>query len=87
MLCDKDNETDYLVALVHCNGDGVGRVVCGSNKRSLVNNALAIMGKDIDDLQQEQARFRADLWVFSVLAMGSSPILSARHLAKRCSSS
>ena len=55
MLCDKDKETDYLVALVHCDGNGVGRVVCGSNKRSLVNNALAIMGKDIDDLQQEQA--------------------------------
>jgi hypothetical protein len=55
MLSDKENDTDYIVALVHCDSAGKGKIVYGSNKRGLVNNALAVIGKDIDDLQKQAA--------------------------------
>lgn len=55
MLSDSENDTDYVVALVHCDENGDGRIVYGSNKRWLVNNALAVMGKEIDDLQKQAA--------------------------------
>ena len=51
MLSDSENDTDYVVALVHCDGTGNGKIVYGSNKRALVDNALAVMGKELDDLQ------------------------------------
>lgn len=50
MLRDDENDTDYMVALVHCDGKGNGKIVYGSNKRGLVHNALAVIGKEIDDL-------------------------------------
>ncbi len=55
MLGDSENDTDYVVALVYCDGDGTGngKIVYGSNKRTLVNSALAVMGKEIDDLQKQ----------------------------------
>lgn len=52
MLSDSENDTDYVVALVHCDGNGNGKIVYGSNKRALVDNALAVMGKELDDLQK-----------------------------------
>lgn len=51
MLSDKENDTDYMVALVKCESNGTGKIVYGSNKRALVNNALAVMGKEIDEQQ------------------------------------
>lgn len=60
MLSDEENNTDYVVALVHCDGAGSGKIVYGSNKRVLVNNALAVMGKELDDLQK-QATSKAEL--------------------------
>jgi len=55
MLNDEENDTDYIVALVHCDGAGNGSIVYGSNKRGLVSSALAVMGKEIDDLQKATA--------------------------------
>lgn len=55
MLSDEENTTDYMVALVYCDGDGNGKVVYGSNKRTLVNTALSVIGKEIDDLQKKSA--------------------------------
>lgn len=52
MLRDEENDTDYVVALVRCDGTGNGKIVFGSNKRALVFNALAVMGKELDDLQK-----------------------------------
>jgi|AntRauMFilla1563_2_1112583.scaffolds.fasta_scaffold00479_7 hypothetical protein len=52
MLSDDENDTDYMVALVRCDGKGDGVVLGGSNKRMLVNTALAVLGKDINDLQK-----------------------------------
>jgi len=52
MLQDDENDTDYLVALVRCDGKGNGKIVFGSNKRALVFNALAVMGKELDDMQK-----------------------------------
>ena len=40
---------------MHCDSAGKGKIVYGSNKRGLVNNALAVIGKDIDDLQKQAA--------------------------------
>lgn len=54
MLGDENNDTDYMVALVRYDDNGIGRVLAGSNKRALVSNTLAVLGKQIDDLQQEQ---------------------------------
>lgn len=54
MLRDDENDTDYMVALVRCDGKGAGIVLGGSNKRVLVNTALAVLGKELDDLQQQQ---------------------------------
>jgi len=39
MLRDEENDTDYVVALVRCDGTGNGKIVFGSNKRALVFNA------------------------------------------------
>lgn len=55
MLSDDENDTDYVVALVRKDGQGNGGIVYGSNKRGLVNNALAVMGKEIDELQRKTA--------------------------------
>lgn len=55
MLQDAENDTDYMVALVRCDGDGIGDVIYGSNKRMLVNTALAVIGKEINDLQTQHA--------------------------------
>lgn len=55
MLHDDDNETGYMVALVRYDGNGNGKIVSGSNKRSLVHNALAIIGKELDDLQKRES--------------------------------
>lgn len=55
MLTDVNNETEYMVALVRCDNNGVGEVVCGSNKLTLVNSALAVIGKDINTLQNTYA--------------------------------
>lgn len=52
MLRDEENDTDYVVALVRCDGTGNGKIVFGSNKRALVFNALAVMGKELDELQK-----------------------------------
>lgn len=52
MLSDSENNTDYMVALVHCDSNDNGRIVYGSNKRALVDNALAVMGKELDELQK-----------------------------------
>jgi hypothetical protein len=54
MLGDENNDTDYMVALVRYDENGVGSVLAGSNKRALVSNTLAALGKQIDDLQQAQ---------------------------------
>jgi hypothetical protein len=54
MLGDENNDTDYMVALVRYDKNGVGSVLAGSNKRALVSNTLAALGKQIDDLQQAQ---------------------------------
>jgi hypothetical protein len=54
MQSDGDNDTDYMVALVRCDGTGIGNLLYGSNKRALVNAALAVMGKEVDDLQKQQ---------------------------------
>ena len=54
MLRDEENDTDYIVALVHCDANGTGKVIYGSNRRSLVDAALAVMGKEINELQQEE---------------------------------
>jgi hypothetical protein len=53
MLRDEENNTDYIVALVHCDGNGTGKVIYGSNRRSLVDAALAVMGKEINELHEE----------------------------------
>jgi hypothetical protein len=53
MLADTENDSDYLVAIVRCDGNGIGEVLYGSNKRSLVSNALAVMGKELGDLQEQ----------------------------------
>jgi hypothetical protein len=53
MLRDEENDTDYIVALVHCDANGTGKVIYGSNRRSLVDAALAVMGKEINELQEE----------------------------------
>lgn len=54
MLRDDENTTDYMVALVHCDAaNGIGKVLYSSNRRSLVDAALAVMGKEINELQQE----------------------------------
>lgn len=53
MLSDAENDSDYVVALVRCDNDGNGEVVYGSNKRALVNNALAVAGKELDSLQEQ----------------------------------
>jgi hypothetical protein len=37
---------------VRCDGKGNGKIVFGSNKRALVFNALAVMGKELDDMQK-----------------------------------
>jgi len=54
MLQDDENNTDYMVALVRFDGKGVGDVLYGSNKRVLVNTALAVIGKEINELQKKQ---------------------------------
>lgn len=54
MLRDEDNTTDYMVALVVCDANGTGKVIYGSNRRSLVDAALAVIGKEINELQQEE---------------------------------
>lgn len=56
MLSDDENDTDYMVALVHCDGNGNGKIVYGSNKRALVHSALAVIGKEIDEQQNNAAR-------------------------------
>lgn len=53
MLRDEENTNDYMVALVHCDANGTGHVLYGSNRRSLVDAALAVIGKEINELQQE----------------------------------
>ena len=55
MLSDDENDTDYMVALVHCDSNGNGKIVYGSNKRTLVDNALAVMGKELDEQQAQAA--------------------------------
>ena len=60
MLSDSENDTDYMVALVYCGNNGSGKIVHASNKRGLVNNALTVMGKEIDELQK-QAESKATL--------------------------
>lgn len=60
MLNDDENDTDYMVALVHCDAKGTGRIVYGSNKRALVHNALAVIGKEIDE-QQNKAESKETL--------------------------
>lgn len=52
MLSDKENETDYMVALVRYDTNGVGHVLYGSNKKVLVNTALAVIGKELDTLMK-----------------------------------
>lgn len=53
MLRDDENTNDYMIALVHCDSSGTGHVLYGSNRRSLVDAALAVIGKEINELQQE----------------------------------
>lgn len=53
MLRDEDNVSDYMVALVFRDANGTGKVVYGSNRSSLVDAALAVMGKEINELQLE----------------------------------
>ena len=53
MLRDDGNTTDYMVALVHCDANGMGKVIYASNRSSLVDAALAVIGKEINELQQE----------------------------------
>lgn len=48
MLSDEENDTDYLVAIVRYDSAGVGHIIYGSNKRALVNTALATAGKELD---------------------------------------
>jgi hypothetical protein len=55
MLSDSENDTDYMVALVHCDKNGNGKIVYGSNKRALVDNALAVIGKELDEQQAKAA--------------------------------
>lgn len=52
MLSDSENTTQYMVALVHCDSDGNGKILYGSNKRALVENALAVIGKELDEQQK-----------------------------------
>jgi hypothetical protein len=54
MVGDENNDTDYVVALVRSDGNGIGSVVAACNKRALVSNALAAMGKQIDELQEQE---------------------------------
>ena len=54
MLVDEDNDTDFMVVLVHNSGQGIGRVVAGTNKRSLVNSALAVMGKQVHSQEKQE---------------------------------
>jgi len=54
MFSDENNDTDYVVALVRSDGNGIGSVVAACNKRALVSNALAAMGKQIDELQEQE---------------------------------
>lgn len=52
MLSDSENDTDYLVALVHSDGNGSGKIVYGSNQRALVNTVLSVVGKELDERQK-----------------------------------
>lgn len=52
MITDDKNDTGYIVALVR-NNNGVGEVLYATNKASLVNTALAVTGKELDELQKK----------------------------------
>jgi hypothetical protein len=53
MLRDNENDTDYAVALVKCDARGEAAIVYSSNKRTLVDNALAVIGKELEERQRE----------------------------------
>lgn len=54
MITDDKNDTGYVVALVR-NNNGVGEVLYATNKSALVNAALAVTGKELDELQKREA--------------------------------
>lgn len=54
MIADDKNDTGYIVALVR-NNNGVGEVLYATNKAVLVNAALAVTGKELHELQQQEA--------------------------------
>jgi hypothetical protein len=54
MVRDDKNDTDYIVAIVR-NNKGTGELVYATNKASLVNAALAVTGKELDELQKQDA--------------------------------
>lgn len=55
MITDDKNDTGYIVALVRNKNDGNGEVLYATNKASLVNAALAATGKELHELQLQEA--------------------------------
>lgn len=55
MRSDDTNEGPYLVALVRMDDQGMGQIVHASNKTKLVNDALAIFGRQVDRDRLNQA--------------------------------
>jgi len=59
MLSDSENDTDYLVALVRYDSAGVGHIIYGSNKKALVNAALATAGKELDTRMKQSTQLQS----------------------------
>jgi len=59
MLSDSENDTDYLVALVRYDSAGVGYIIYGSNKKALVNAALATAGKELDTRMKQSTQLQS----------------------------
>ncbi|WP_147298867.1 hypothetical protein [Rhodosalinus sediminis] len=80
MLHDENNDTDYAVALVRCDSNGNGSVVYSSNKHTLVKNALAVIGKELDErarsasskenLEEEKKRRQENINAFVARELG-----------------
>lgn len=59
MLSDGENDTDYLVAIVRYDSAGVGHIIYGSNKKALVNAALATAGKELETRMTQTAELQS----------------------------